>query len=430
MKVGSFFPDRPLPTLYAMAADDLPLHFNMDELTEKQKADHYEQNQLLAMLQSALLSISKPADYVALFDAFSRAPWDGFLRNQHAMAAKAGAEMVPLDHLLYAPVETYYETIATMLPDVDLLTLLMMSRSNLVLHKDDRAIERMLKLNSKFHFAENAPLFGIPTPETIIAQQPLKGNNRVEDFFAKHENRIILKMTGQPGARSVKAVGDTTEADEYLKDYRPTDPVLVQQRLQLENYEEWTADLLITEDSVTLDNVRRILVTDGLWIGNFIYADPPISDSQKAELLKIGAYARKFGFGTKTGDCLGIDYFIGKDGEVLITEINPRWTAGLFPTQVLRRVNKARRDAVPYFELVRLDDYEKFQAFCARNLPNNTDGPFAVMPLGFSPYEREIGGVKRVFTWMVVIGDFPAFRKAAKEVLGESGLPNGDLVPL
>ena len=89
MKVGSFFPDRPLPTLYAMAADDLPLHFNMDELTEKQKADHYEQNQLLAMLQSALLSISKPADYVALFDAFSRAPWDGFLRNQHAMAAKA-----------------------------------------------------------------------------------------------------------------------------------------------------------------------------------------------------------------------------------------------------------------------------------------------------------------------------------------------------
>ena len=34
------------------------------------------------------------------------------------------------------------------LPDVDLLTLLMMSRSNLVLHKDDRAIERMLKLNS------------------------------------------------------------------------------------------------------------------------------------------------------------------------------------------------------------------------------------------------------------------------------------------
>ncbi len=430
MKVGSFFPDRPLPTLYAMAADDLPLHFNMDELTEKQKADHYEQNQLLAMLQSALLSISKPADYVALFDAFSRPPWDAFLRNQHAMAARAGAEMVPLDHLLYAPVETYYETIATMLPKVDLLTLLMMSRSNQVLHKDQGAIERMLKLNSKFHFAENAPLFGIPTPETIIAQQPLSGNNRVEDFFARHENRIILKMTGQPGARSVKAVASTAEADEYLTSYRPTDPVLVQQRLQLENYEEWTADLLITEDSVALDNVRRILVTDGLWIGNFIYADPPVTDSQKAELLKVGAYARKFGFGTRTGDCLGIDYFIGKDGEVLITEINPRWTAGLFPTQVLRRVNKARRDAVPYFELVRLEDYETFQAFCARHLPNQSDGPFSVMPLGFSPYEREIDGVKRVFTWMVVIGDFPAYRKAAKQVLGESGLPNGDLVPL
>ncbi len=431
MKVGSFFPDRPLPTLYAMAADDLPLHFDMDELTEKQKADHYEQNQLLAMLQSSLLTISKPADYVALFDAFSRDPWKGFLARQHGMAEKAGATMVPLDHVLYAPVETYYETIAaSTLPPVELLTLLMMSRSNQVLHKDQTAIERMLKLNSKFHFAENAPLFGIPTPETIIAQQPLQGNNRVEDFFAKHENRVILKMTGQPGARSVKAVENTAEADDYLTAYRPTDPVLVQQRLQLENYVEWTADLLITEDSVTLDNVRRILVTDGLWIGNFIYADPPITPSQTAELLKVGAYARKFGFGTKTGDCLGIDYFIGPDGEVLVTEINPRWTAGLFPTQALRRVNKARKDAVPYFELVRLADYQKFQDFCAANLPNNTDGPFSVMPLGFSPYERDVGGEPRVFTWVIVIGDYPAYRKAALEVLGEGGLPNGMLVPL
>ena len=430
MKVGSFFPDRPLPTLFAMAADDLPLHFNMDELTEKQKADHYEQNQLLAMLQSSLLSISKPEDYVALFDAFSRAPWDGFLKRQHAMAAKAGAKMVPLDHLLYAPVDTYYETIAGMLPKVDLLTLLMMSRSNLVLHKDDKAIERMLKLNSKFHFAVNAPLFGIPTPETIIARQPLAGNRQVEEFFARHQNRIILKMTGQPGARSVKAVGSIAEAEEYLTSYRPTDEVLVQQRLQLDLYEEWTADLLITENSVELDNVRRILVTDGLWIGNFIYANPPITDSQKAELLKVGAYARKFGFGTQTGDCLGIDYFIGPDGEVVVTEINPRWTAGLFPTQILRRVNKARRDAVPYFELIRLDQYDAFQDFCAANLPNQGTGDFSVMPLGFSPYERDVNGEPRVFTWLVVIGDFPAFRKAAKAVLGETGLPNGELVPL
>jgi hypothetical protein len=430
MKIGSFFPDRPLPTLYAMAADDLPLHFDMDELTDKQKADHYEQNQLLAMLQSALLAISKPADYVALFDAFARAPWNGFLRRQHAMAAKAGAEMVPLDHLLYAPVETYYETIAGMLPDVDLLTLLMMSRSNQVLHQDQGAIERMLKLNSKFHFAENAPAFGIPTPETIIAQQPLSGNNAVEDFFARHEGRIILKMTGQPGARSVKAVSSTAEADEYLKAYRPTDPVLVQQRLKLENYVEWTADLLVTDKAVTLDNVRRILVTDGLWIGNFIHADPPLTDAQTAELLKVGAYARKFGLGSATGDCMGIDYFIGPDGEVVVTEINPRWTAGLFPTQVLRRVNKARRDAVPYFELIRLDQYDAFQDFCAAHLPNDTDGPFAVMPLGFSPYERDVDGVARVFTWLVVIGDFPAFRAAAKAVLGDAGLPNGELVPL
>jgi hypothetical protein len=430
-RIGSFFPNRPLPTFFAMAADDLPLHFDMDELTEKQKADHYEQNQLLAMLQCALLSISKPEDYVALFDAFSREPWRGFLARHHALAARAGAEMVPLDHVLYAPVETYYETLAGMLPrDVDLITFLMMSRSNQVIHQDQAAIERMLKLNSKFHFAENAPAFGIPVPETLIAEQPLAGNKAVEDFFARHGNKVILKMTGQPGARNVKAVDSIEEAEDYLKEHRPTDLVLVQERLPLDRYEEWTADLLVTDSAVELDNVRRILVTNGLWIGNFIYPEPPVSDAQRAELLKVGEYARQFGFGTDVGDCLGIDYFIGPDGEVVVTEINPRWTAGLFPTQALRRVNRKREDAVAYFELIRLDQYEAFQAFAAEHLPNNSAGAFSVMPLGFSPYERDVEGEKRVFTWLVVTGDFPAFRKAAKAVLGESGLPNGDLVPL
>ncbi len=430
MKIGSFFPNRPQTTFYAMAADDLPLHFDMEDLTEKQKADHYEQNQLLAMLQVALLSISKPEDYVALFDDFQQAPWREILEHQHALTTKAGIPMVPLDHIVHAPIETFYEDLADKIPNVDLVTFLMMSRSNEVIHKDQSVIDRMLKLNSKFHFAENAPGFGIPMPDTIIASQPLSEDEAAVAFFAKHGNKVILKMTGQPGSRNVQAVNSMEEAEEYLSQYRDSDPVLVQERLALENYVEWTADLLITDKSVTLDNVRRILVADNLlWIGNMIHAEPQLTSEQEAILIKVGEYARSFGFGTEVGDNLGLDYFIGKDGEVIVTEINPRWTAGLFPTQALRRIDRQGRDAVPYFELLKLDQVRQFQDFASERPPGNS-GDFAVMPLGFSPVEREMDGVARVFYWLVVVGDFAAFRTAAKNLLGDDALPNGDMVPL
>ncbi|MDA0338300.1 MAG: hypothetical protein O2910_00375 [Proteobacteria bacterium] len=429
MKIGSFFPNRPLPTFYAMAADDLPLHFDMDDLTDKQRSDHHEQNQLLAMLQVALLSISKPEDYVALFDEFKLSPWREILERQHALTTKAGIDMVPMDHIVHAPIKTFYEDLAGKIPPVDLVTFLMMSRSNQVIHNDQTVIDRMLKLNSKFHFAENAPAFGIPTPDTMIAEQPLKGNAAVEAFFAKHDNKIILKMTGQPGSRNVHAVNNLGEAEDYLSQTRASEPVLVQQRLPIETFQEWTADLLITDTSVELDNVRQILNGNGLWIGNLIHANPPMTDAQRAELLKVGEYVRSFGFGTETGDNMGIDYFISPDGDIIVTEINPRWTAGLFPTQVLRRVNTQGRDAVPYFELVSLDQYDQFLDFAEAHPPGN-DGAYSVMPLGFSPVKREIEGEIRVFCWLVVIGDFPAFRKDAKALLGDNALPNGDLVPL
>ena len=430
MKCGAFFPNRPLPTVHAMAADDLPLHFDMEELTEKQKRDHFEQNQLLAMLQIALLSISKPEDYVALFDAFNEEPWRGFLAKHHDLMTRTGMSMVPMDHLLFAPVDSYYETIAEGLPPVELVNFLMMSRSNEVIHQDQAAIDRMLKLNSKFHFAEHAPAFGIPIPETLIATQPLAGNAEAEQVFARHDNQIILKMTGQPGARNVAAVNSIDEAETFLEAYRTDDPVLVQQRLPLDQYAEWTADLLVTDGAVSLDNVRRILVADGLWIGNHIPVEHQLTEAQEDILLNVGRYVQQFGFGTEIGDNLGIDYFVGPEGEIIITEINPRWTAGLFPTQALRRVDRQGRDAVAYFELVNMDQYDTFLNFVGEHLPGHSQTDYATMALGFSPYEYTIDGQSRVYCWMVVLGDFKAYHADAGELLGPGGTPNGDLVPV
>ena len=430
MKAGAFFPDRQQATFFAMAADDLPLHFDMDKLTEKQKRDHFEQNQLLAILQASLLAISKPADYVGLFEQFSKPPWSAYMAKHHGMMSTLGMPMVPLDNLIYAPVDTYYETLAENLPDVPLVTFLMMSRSNQMIHQDQEAIERMLKLNSKFHFAENAPAFGLPVPETIIAQQPVGDDPAVADFFERHDNQVILKMTGQPGARNVKAVNSLAEVEEFLLDYDASDPVLVQQRLPLDQYEEWTADLYIDDTDVKLDNVRRILVADGLWIGNHIRYENPLTPAQEDVLLQVGHYVKQFGFGSDVGDNMGIDFFIGPEGEVIITEINPRWTAGLFPTQALRRVDRKGQDAVAFFELVAADQYDGFLDFVSQHMPGKSDAPFSIMHLGFSPFEIDMEGTPCIYCWLIVLGDYPAFREAALQQLGEGGLRNGAKVPL
>ena len=430
MKSGAFFPNRPLPTLYAMSADDIPLYFDMDDLTEKQKADQFEQNQLMAMLQVSLLSISKPEDYVGMFEAFTESPWRDFLVRHHQLMSQVGVPMVPLEHTLYAPMDTFYETLAADLPPVELVTFLMMSRSNEVIHKDQGAIDQMLKLNSKFHFAENAPTFGIPVPDTIVATQPLANNELAELFFAKHENQIIVKMTGQPGARNVKTVNSVSEAAEFLKDYRDEDPVLVQQRLPLDQYVEWTIDLLLTDTSIEVDNVRRILVAEGLWIGNHIPAEMPLTTEQQATLINVGEYVRTHGIGTSVGENIGIDFFIGPDEEIVVTEINPRWTAGLFPSEALKRTNREARDAVAYFELVHHDQYSDFLDFISELLPGESTRDYSIFPLGFSPFKLEIEGTPHVYCWLIIMGDFPAYRNDARDLLGAGSLPNGNLIPL
>ena len=78
----------------------------------------------------------------------------------------------------------FYEDISQQLPDTELLSLYMISGSNSVLHNDDRAYAISRNVNSKFHFAANAPAFGIPTPPTFVAKKgSLDGREAAEKFL-------------------------------------------------------------------------------------------------------------------------------------------------------------------------------------------------------------------------------------------------------
>jgi len=431
MKTGSFSPHLKAPALHALCSDDVPLYFDMDNLTPKQQTDHMEMCILVAMLQICLFGISKPEDYVAVFDGIEQQPFKEILQRYHAMMQKVGLTTVPLDHLVPAPAERFYEEVAANMPDVDLVNFLMVSRSNENIHGNKDAIDVILKLNSKYHFAKNAPVHGIPVPESLALQPPLAGNVEAEGLFTRHNGNIMMKLDGMPGGRNVIPVSNTAEADAILADVYPgATEVVLQQKLNLDNYDEWTVDLLVSDTSITIDNTRHILISNGSWVGNHMPPRSPLNNAQEAVLMKVGEYAQSFGYGTPEGSNMGIDYFIGKDGEVIVTEINPRWTAGLLPSEVLKRIGKTDQHTIAYFDYVNIEDYDQYLRYVEARLPGSGDRSFEVMPIGFSPFDIEVEGQKILNIWLIVRGDFTAFQKEVREQFTPGNFPVADQIPV
>ena len=75
MQAGSFFPGSHYSSIYAMAGDDCSLFFDLDDLTEKQQADHLSNIELTAMLQVALACIGHGKDHLALYEEFLEPGW-------------------------------------------------------------------------------------------------------------------------------------------------------------------------------------------------------------------------------------------------------------------------------------------------------------------------------------------------------------------
>ena len=172
MRAGSFFPGTHYSSLYAMAADDCSLHFDLDNLTEKQHADHLSNVELTAMLQVALACIGHEQDHLALYDEYGKTEWQACLAQYHDMFSRIVERTVPWDHFSYHPKFTFYESVARMIdsnPELtDVANLYMSSGSNSVIHKDPELLSINQNVNSKKHFTESAPGFGIPYPDTLV----------------------------------------------------------------------------------------------------------------------------------------------------------------------------------------------------------------------------------------------------------------------
>lgn len=117
--------------------------------------------------------------------------------------------------------------------------------------------------------------------------------------------------------------------------------VLLQEKLDFSIWTEMTADVLASDTEVKIIDLRKIMFSYGIWVGNLIGPDVEVAvaDHHLRELIKIGEHARSHGYSSPEGLNCGIDYFINYDGGFLVTEINAGWTGGLFPTEIIRQAS-------------------------------------------------------------------------------------------
>lgn len=432
MKAGSYFPGNHYSSLYAMAGDDCSLFFDLEELTEKQQADHLSNIELTAMLQVALACVGHDRDHLALYDEYLEPGWQKMLQRYHNFFCRMTSDVVPMEHFSYHPRDTYYQSVANHIKDnpalTDVANLYMSSGSNKLIHQNEELLAINRNVNSKKHFAENAPAFGIQVPDTLVTTKAELASKPVADFFSKHQNKIILKLLGLAGARNVTAVEGITATKEYVAEYDDDMVILLQERLDLESYTEMTVDLVVSTDDIRIANTRKILFADGLWVGNLIGNSVSVTEEQANALLQVGEYARHHGYVTDEGSNCGIDFFIGKDGSLIVTEINARWTGGLFPAQILSQIDVQGRDAVPFFDMVLMEEKEAYVDFIERHLVGEYEGEYAMVPIGFGCFPVPLEGQDYFYSWQMVVGDFDAFKQARNKELAAGVMITADII--
>jgi len=417
MKVASYAPGQTDSVQFAISADDCLLHFEAEQLTAKQRADDKANKDLIAMLQCASQFIAKPGDRVALYEGFDAPPWRATLARYQGFFAELGLNPVAMDACSFHPREDFYAPLASAPPPTDLVTVYLISGSNRVLHQGTPALAISQDVNSKMTLARDAENHGIPVPTSLVLRHDELGSDVARHFLTAAQGPVMLKVMGLAGARNVTTVASIEEARNYLADYEAELEVLLQQRLDPTVYTEMTADLRVADDSIEIANVRQILFQEGLWVGNYISDRIPLSETQRAALIRVGEYVRSKGYSAAEGVNCGIDFFVRGD-DIMIIEINARWTGGLKPAEMVRRLNIGHGDTVVAFDSIATASLEDYLAFCERHLYRADGAPFAGIPMGFSPYTfMDDNGIERMYVWQMVTGELQAFRAARSSAL-------------
>ena len=177
----------------------------------------------------------------------------------------------------------------------------MTSGSNQRLHADASELDISRHVNSKMSLAGNAAKYGIPVPESVVCRKLELESDSIRHFFEKHQNQVILKVMGLAGSRNVTPVQSPQAALNYLAEFDDVIEVVLQQRLSFDEFTEMTVDLFVSDTEIRIDNIRKILFNDGMWVGNYINRGFELTETQQQALLKVGEYVSEQGYSRPEG---------------------------------------------------------------------------------------------------------------------------------
>ncbi len=103
MRAAPFIPGQTMSTIFVVTSDDASLHFDPDNLTERQKRDEAESQSMVGFLQMAQMGLVKPADHIMLYEQFGEAPWPEVLERYAAIFYAHGGDTYPRRVLPFAP---------------------------------------------------------------------------------------------------------------------------------------------------------------------------------------------------------------------------------------------------------------------------------------------------------------------------------------
>ena len=347
-----------------------------------------------------------------------------FLLNIIISLSKWAWKAISLNNLHYYPVDNFYESILVDKGDADLISIHLVSGSNQCLQSSDESLLVSQEVNSKMRLAEKALSNNIPVPATIVSKKDNLDDPMLKKFIEVHGPTVMLKVMGLSGARNVIEVSSVEDITEYLSEYQADIELVLQQKLDNKLWTEMTVDIVISDKDISIANTRKILFSDGIWIGNYLNSNITLSDIQHSALIKVGEYVRSLGYSAPEGLNCGIDFFINGD-DIMVIEINARYTGGLFPAEILKRigVSKTNTGSVAFFDIVTREKLSSYLSFIDSCLYGKSPYNFSIAPMGFSP-DTIMMEDEKVNVWQVVIGDFEEFKSVKLVHLGEGEMPN------
>ncbi len=419
LNLGPFAPNVKESVFYSFYADETTRFLPFKDLPSRLREQHQLELNAVGKYQQAFIIAAQPKSHVALFSDFRHPKWHDLFQWHYKLALEIGLDILPQNHMHFFSRDNFYAEIFNHKQSSGKLICCGYGFQNVSYIENQNLLKISQQGHSKFELARNALDYNIPIPKSLVIKKSEVLSKEVHQFFDRRSSGVIAKFMGMGGATNTFEVKDPEACHKGLSGFDSEFECLLQEKLNLLEYKEMAVDIKMQDDTFEIDNVRQVLVThDQYWHPNI-----KLKPEHLSALSNVVTYMRQLGFTHPQGYTFGIDFFI-KEDELLVGEINARWTSGLVSKLILYRLKANHYPCYAISDVLELKLMPKFQNMVKDNLyrVHGDHFSFGVVFVSFSPSVVMKHGQSHVQVWFLVIGDLHGFVQMKNCILGEHSL--------